>query len=126
MIAIILSFLIVLLQEYMSFANMISKDFSSLNMQGDMSQRSTSQGGISRTEGRVKTQNDRVSRQFESLAGGHIIFTLMLLILSRQEIVYFMIAGYFILMAVLFLKSKVLSYISYQMKSYHLYKENAV
>ena len=107
------------------FTKMILKDYSSLNMQGDMSQRSTSQGGISQTDGRAKTQNDRQLSQFESLAYGHIMLTIMLLVLRRPAIVYFMIVGYLIWMALLFLKGKIsfdkyVTYNSYQMATYRM------
>ena len=77
-------------------------------MQGDMSQRGPSQGGITSTDGSTMAQNDRYLLQFESLAGGHIMLTIILYVLGRPELVYFMIAGYLIWIAFLFLKSKVL------------------
>ena len=67
-----------------------------------MSQRGTSQGGISSTDGSTMAQNDRYLRQFESLACGHIMLTIILYVLERPELVHFMIAGYLIWMVFCF------------------------
>ena len=99
------------LEAYEDKTMEISNDFSALNMQGDMSQRNMSQGGLSTNVYGAAIQNDNNSCRLISITGGCIVLTVLMFAFGLFLTPQCIFVCYLSFKAILFLKGRCIDYV---------------